>query len=90
MANTKSALKRARIAVIRTRRNQSIKSSVRSAVRKFSETLGAAGAASAEAKLRDAVRTIDKAVSKGVVHKNTAARKKSRLAKKLAALRQAQ
>lgn len=90
MANTKSALKRARIAVIRAKRNHGVKSTVRSAVRKLQEILGAGDAASAEAKLREATRTIDKAVSKGVVHKNTAARKKSRLAKKLAALRQAQ
>ncbi|HEY8346600.1 MAG TPA: 30S ribosomal protein S20 [Symbiobacteriaceae bacterium] len=83
MANTKSAKKRAIKAAKRAMRNKAIKSSVRTAIRKFREALGTEQAA---ARLSEAFRALDKAVSKGVIHKNTAARKKARLAKKLASV----
>lgn len=82
MANIKSAKKRALIAVKRTERNRMVKSSLRTAVRKFSEAVGTETAA---AQLSSAFKALDMAASKGVIHKNTAARKKARLAKKLAA-----
>ena len=65
-------------------RNKSVRSFTRSRVRKAVETVDAdgAGEASAEA-VRAASAALDKAASKGVIHKNTAARKKSRLAKRL-------
>lgn len=80
LANIKSAKKRALTAVKRNERNRMVKSSLRTAVRKFVE----AGSEDAAAKLNEAFRALDKAASKGVIHKNTAARKKARLAKKLA------
>ncbi len=83
MPNIKSAEKRVEITKERTLRNQAIKSTVKTAVRKFDEAVSAAKTDEAKANLTSAVSKIDKAVSKGVLHKKTAARKKSRLAKKL-------
>ncbi len=82
MANTKSAKKRALIAVKRTARNKMVKSSLRTAVRKYREAVGTENGATL---LSQAFAALDKAATKGVIHKNTAARKKARLAKKLAA-----
>ncbi|MGE5676243.1 MAG: 30S ribosomal protein S20 [Mycobacterium leprae] len=81
MANIKSAKKRALIAVERTERNRMVKSSLRTAIRKYSE----AAPEQAADKLSLAFKALDTAATKGVIHKNTAARKKARLAKKLAA-----
>lgn len=83
MPNTKQALKRMRVTAKRTARNRYVKSTVKTAVRRFSDTLAQGDLSTAGDKLQVAVKTIDKAVSKGVVHKNAAARKKSRLAKRL-------
>lgn len=83
MANIKSAIKRAEVAEERRRQNQSVKSMVKTSVRKFEEALASGDSAQAEDKLRAASRTIDKAASKGVLHKNTAARKKAKLARRL-------
>lgn len=88
MANIKSAVKRAKIAAVRTERNRMVKSGLRTAVRKFSESL-TGNLPEAEAKLRAAISTLDKAATKGVIHKKTASRKAGRLAKKLAALKSA-
>jgi len=79
--NIKSAEKRVDVIEKRTLRNAPIKTAVKTSVRKFEEALTAAPDAAKE-KLTKAVEAIDKAVTKGVLHKNTAARKKSRLAKK--------
>lgn len=81
MANIKSAKKRAITAVKRNERNRMVKSSLRTSIRKFVE----AGSEDATVKLNEAFAALDKAASKGVIHKNTAARKKARLAKKLSA-----
>lgn len=80
MPRTRSAAKRVRQIRKRTLRNKAIKSALRTAIRKFERAL-AAGANQEEVveKLRFALKKIDKAVTKGVLHKNTAARKKSRL-----------
>ena len=72
------------MAEVRRLRNQSVKSSVKTAVRKVTTTLSAGDSSAAEDSFRTAASLIDKAVSKGVLHKNTAARKKARLAKKIA------
>lgn len=82
MPNIKSAKKRVDVIKKRTLRNAPIKTAVKTSIRKFEETLTAAPE-EAKAKMTKAVEAIDKAVTKGVLHKNTAARKKSRLAKKL-------
>ena len=83
MANTKSALKRIRITDFRTKRNKMISSSLRTSIRRFEDSLNAGNLDEAKSLYRNAARTIDKAVSKGAIHKNTAARKKSRLSKQL-------
>ena len=83
MANTKSAQKRMRQSERRRIRNRGIRSKVRTAVK------DARGSAGAEMRtlISEAIRALDKAVSKGVLHRNTAARKKSALARRLAAAR---
>lgn len=79
MANTKSAIKRIRTSEKRRLRNRAIRSSVRTAIKKFERALGQVEREESEALLRYALRKLDKAVTKGVLHRNTAARKKSRL-----------
>ncbi|MGI6358084.1 MAG: 30S ribosomal protein S20 [Bacillota bacterium] len=86
MPNIKSAIKRVKITAKRTARNRHVKSTVRTAIRSFRSSLETGDA---EMKLRTAVREIDKAVSKGVLHRNTGARKKSRLMKQLNKLQEA-
>ena len=83
MPNTKQALKRMRVTAKRTARNRHVKSTVKTVVRRFSDTLAQGNLDTARDTLQNVVKTVDKAVSKGVVHKNAAARKKSRLAKRL-------
>lgn len=81
MANTKSALKRIRQAETARLRNNSVRSKVRTAVRKVREAIAAGDDAKAQELLRTATKTIDKAATKGVVKSNAASRKISRLAK---------
>jgi small subunit ribosomal protein S20 len=85
VANIKSQIKRNRQNEKRRLRNKSVKSSLKTAVRKFHESV-TAGDGNAADLLREASRKLDKAVSKGVIHKNQAANRKSAIAKKLAAL----
>lgn len=82
MPNTKSAIKRVKIIAKKTARNNRIRSMVRTAVKRFNTSLTAKAENTNETLVR-AISQIDKAVSKGVLHKNTAARKKSRLVKRL-------
>ena len=84
MANTKSAIKRMRQSETRRARNRMIRSKVRTAV-KIARTAVAGPGPEARSAVLDAIRTLDKAVTKGVLHRNTAARKKSALARRLAA-----
>jgi small subunit ribosomal protein S20 len=65
-------------------RNRGVRSRVRTAVKTARATLGTAGANAREAVI-EAIRALDRAVTKGIIHRNTAARKKSALARKLAA-----
>ena len=81
MPNIKSAKKRVEVIRKRTMRNIRIKSALRTSIRKF-ETALSAGKEETSANLRKATQAIDKAVTKGILHKKTAARKKSRLMKK--------
>ncbi len=83
MANIKSALKRIKVIEFKTQRNKMIVSSLRTSVRRFEDALKAGNTDEAKALYKTAARLIDKAAAKGTLHKNTAARKKSRLAKKL-------
>ena len=81
MANTKSAEKRIRSNESKRQRNQMYRSRVKTMVRKAEQTIfsGQPG----EEAVREAISTLDKAAVKGIIHKNNAARRKSRLMKKL-------
>ena len=83
MPNIKSAKKRVIIIEKKTARNNMIKSGYKSAVRKFEEALEANNIEEAKVLFIQATKKIDQACTKGVIVKNTAARKKSNLAKKL-------
>ena len=80
MANIKSQIKRNRQNEKRRLRNKAVKSSLKTAIRKFHAASAAGDTDTANALLRDASRKLDKAVSKGVIHKNQAANRKSGLA----------
>ncbi len=83
MANIKSQLKRIRTNEQNRRRNQSVKSHVKTAIRKFREAAAAGEKDRAIELQRAAGSTLDRAVSKGVLHKNQAANKKSSMARQL-------
>lgn len=80
MANIKSQKKRILTNEKRRQRNQAVRSEVRTEIRKFRELVEAGDKGAAETQLRVASRKLDKAVSKGVFHRNNAANKKSRMA----------
>jgi len=79
MANIKSAKKRILVSKKKEMRNKSIKSKVKTLVKKVDAAIEAGNKAEAEAALQVAISEISKAASKGIYHKNTAARKISRL-----------
>ena len=81
LANIKSAKKRIMVAEIRTARNKSIRSEVKTAIKKVEAAVAANDKATAVEALKAATSVIEAAASKGVYHKNNAARKVSRLAK---------
>ena len=83
MPNIKSAMKRVKVSEKKNLRNRMVKSKVKTAVKKFEVEL-VANPASAGAQYTLTTSAIDKAVAKGILHKNTASRKKARLAKRLA------
>lgn len=85
MANIKSQIKRNKQNEKRHERNKAVKSSLKTAVRKFREAADA-GADNAVELGRDAMKKLDKAASKGVIHKNQAANRKSSIAKRVDAL----
>jgi small subunit ribosomal protein S20 len=86
MANTKSAEKRAREAVARRARNVAHRSKVRSAVRRVVEAIRSGKKDEARAALREAAPVIDSMARKGIIHRNKAARHKSRLAARIKSL----
>mgnify|MGYP003265469369 FL=1 len=81
MANIKSAKKRVITNQVRAERNKAIKSRVKTYVKKVDAAVAAGDKAAAEAVLPAAIAEISKAASKGIFHKNTAARKVSRITK---------
>ena len=83
MANIKSQIKRNKQNEKRHQRNKAVKSELKTVVRKFREAAEAGDKDTAVEAGRVATRKLDKAVSKGVIHKNKAANKKSRLARRL-------
>ena len=86
MANIKSQIKRNRQNEKARLRNKSVKSSLKTVIRKLNEASATGNSETATVLLRDASRQLDKAVSKGVIHKNQAANRKSAIAKRIAAL----
>jgi small subunit ribosomal protein S20 len=87
MADHFSALKRARQTVKRTERNRASASRLRTALRSMRESLEKGDKTNAVATYRVTVSALDKAIQKGVLHENTASRYKSRLSKRLSALK---
>jgi small subunit ribosomal protein S20 len=86
VANIKSQIKRNKQNEKRRLRNKSVKSSLKTAIRKFHEASEAGEVATASELMRAASRQLDKAVSKGVIHKNQAANRKSAIARRLQSL----
>jgi small subunit ribosomal protein S20 len=86
VANIKSQIKRVKTNEKRRQRNKSVKSAVRTAVRRFREAAEAGENQKATELQRAAARALDKAASKGVIHKNQAANRKSALSKRVTAL----
>jgi len=79
MPNIKSAKKRVKITAVKTLRNKTYKSALRTSIKKADSAILTSAKDKAEV-VANAIKTIDRAVSKGILHKNTAARRKSRLA----------
>ena len=86
MPNIKSAIKRVSVIEKKTLRNNMIKSGYKSAVKKFEQAIEAGNKEEATKLLASATKKVDQACTKGVIVKNTAARKKSNMAKKLNAM----
>ena len=86
MANIKSQIKRIKQNEKRHQRNKAVKSDLKTAVRKFREAAESGEKDQAVELARNAGRKLDKAASKGVIHKNQAANRKSAIAKKAASL----
>jgi small subunit ribosomal protein S20 len=89
VANIKSQIKRNKQNEKRHQRNKAAKSALRTYVRKFREAADAGNVDEASEALRVACRQLDKAASKGVIHKNQAANRKSAITKRLADMQQA-
>ena len=86
MANIKSQIKRNRQNEKRRLRNKSVKSALKTAIRKFHEAHASGDTEAATTLMRVAGRKLDKAASKGVIHKNQAANRKSAISQKLNSL----
>ena len=82
MPNIKSAIKRVNIIEKKTLKNNMIKSSYKTSVKKFEEAVVAGNKEEAQALLTDTIKKVDQACTKGIIKKNTASRKKSALTKK--------
>ena len=81
MPNIKSAKKRVLIGEVRNARNKAAKSELKTAIKKFEAVAAEGNRTEADGAYKVAVKKVDQAVAKGVLHKNTANRKKARLAK---------
>lgn len=86
MPNIKSAKKRVLVTEKKTAQNKSIKSALKTQIKKFMNAVNAGDKESATALYPETVSAIDSAVTKGILHKNNANNKKAKLAKKLQAL----
>ena len=83
MPNIKSAKKRVLVTNAKTLQNQMFKTSMKTSIKKYEAALAAGDKALSSETYKAAVKKIDKAVAKGILHKNNAARKKSDLVKRL-------
>jgi len=83
LPNIKSAKKRVKVSNTKAQQNKMFKTSFKTVLKKCETALNATDKAAAEAAYAAAVKKIDKAAAKGMIHKNTAARKKSRFAARL-------
>jgi len=83
VANIKSSKKRIKITQTKTLRNKMVKSALKTAIKKYETAVTAGNLEDAKVLLASATKSIDMAASKGIVHKNMASRKKSRLTLKL-------
>lgn len=86
MANIKSQIKRNRQNELARERNKSVRSALKTAVRRFEEAVTAGNTDDAKKLANEATKKLDKAASKNVIHKNQAANRKSAIAKKAASL----
>lgn len=86
MPNIKSAKKRVLVIERRTLENRMLKSALKTAIKKFEAAVGEGNKETAQESFRYCVKKLDQAAAKGVYHKNTVSRKKSQLAKALAAI----
>jgi small subunit ribosomal protein S20 len=89
LANIKSAIKRIRSSARKQKRNRVVRGQARTAVKNAHAALSARKADEAQASIQEAIRALDSAAGKGMIHKNNAARRKSRLMKQLNQLQQA-
>ena len=87
MPNIKSAIKRTRIIEKKTMQNNMVKSAYKTAVKKFEQAVAEGKVEEATKLFSEATKKVDQACTKGVIVKNTAARKKSGMAKKLNAIK---
>lgn len=83
MPNIKSAKKRVELSMVAYEKNKAMKSALKTVIKKFDASLAGGDKAAAEAAYKQAVKAVDKAESKGILHKNTAARKKSSMTLRL-------
>lgn len=86
MPNIKSAEKRVKIAAVNRESNRSRRSELKSYLKKATSSLTAGTKEAAKADLQNAIKSLDESATKGIIHKNQAARRKSRLMKKLNAM----
>ena len=86
MPNIKSAKKRVLVTEKKTKENKMIKSALKTTIKKFLAAVEAGDKETANARYPETVSAIDSAASKGILHKNNAANKKAKLAKKLASI----
>lgn len=86
MANIKSQIKRNRQNELARERNKSVRSALKTAVRRFEEAVASGNNDDAKKLANEATKKLDKAASKNVIHKNQAANRKSAISKKAAAL----
>lgn len=83
VANNRSAIKRARLALVRARRNAARKSAMKTAIKKFEQSLTSGDRAMITTAYKTAIKLIDKTAAKGVIHPNKRDRKKAQLTRKL-------